>query len=144
MPSLVETGSAVLKEKIFKLCQCIFRYFILSTLVRGVALYLNKLEFPLPKDPLCRVWLKLAQRFWRREFNFSYLIIISPWKRVQPFNKFEDLSPKVPCAKFSCNWHGGSGEVDHSLNVVKTFLLFRNYLPLEKGLALHLNKHESP
>jgi hypothetical protein len=25
-------------------------------------------EFPLPKDALCQVWLKLAQWFWRRRF----------------------------------------------------------------------------
>ena len=24
------------------------------------------------------------------------------------------------------------------------FSLFRNYLPLERGVALHLNKHDSP
>ena len=29
-------------------------------------------------------------------------------------------------------------------NFVNVFLLFRNYFPLEKGGALHLNKHESP
>ena len=27
---------------------------------------------------------------------------------------------------------------------VNVFLLFRNYLPLEKGMALHLNNHEFP
>ena len=31
-----------------------------------MALYLQKLEFPSPKDALCKVWLKLAQQFWRR------------------------------------------------------------------------------
>ena len=30
------------------------------------------------------------------------------------------------------------------LNFVNVFSLFRNYLPLEKGGALHLNKHEYP
>ena len=30
------------------------------------------------------------------------------------------------------------------LNFVNVFSLFRNYLPLEKGRALHLNKLESP
>ena len=28
----------------------------------------NKLEFPLSKDALCKVWLKLAQQIWRRRF----------------------------------------------------------------------------
>ena len=34
------------------------------------ALHLKKLESPSPKDALCQVWLKLAQWFWRRFFNF--------------------------------------------------------------------------
>ena len=32
----------------------------------GVALHLNNLESFSPKDPLCHVWLKLAQWFWSR------------------------------------------------------------------------------
>ena len=40
------------------------------------------------------------------------------------------------------NWSNGSWEKDFFLNYVNIFLLFRNYLPLEKGGALHLNKLE--
>ena len=58
----------------------------------------NKLEFPLPKDALCQVWLKLAQWFWRRR----------------------------------------------CLNFVNVYLLLHYYLPLEKGMSLHLNKLEFP
>jgi hypothetical protein len=36
-----------------------------------LALYLNNLEFPLPKDDLYQVLLKLAYWFWRRLF-FQY------------------------------------------------------------------------
>ena len=55
-----------------------------------LALYLNNLEFPLPKDDLCQVWLKLACWFWRRRFlkifNIFYsFVIISPWRREIPF-----------------------------------------------------------
>ena len=63
-----------------------------------MVLHLNKLEFPSPKDALCRVWLKLAKGFWRRRY-----------------------------------W-----------NFVSVFSLFRNYLPLEKGVAFHLYKLEFP
>ena len=35
-------------------------------LAKGMVLYLNKLESPLPIDDLCQVWLNLAQWFWRR------------------------------------------------------------------------------
>ena len=41
------------------------------------------------------------------------------------------------------DWLSGSGEEDF-LNFVNVFSLFRNYLPLEKGGALHLNKLEFP
>ena len=34
-------------------------------LKKCMPLNLNKFEFPLPKNTLCHVWLKLAQRFWR-------------------------------------------------------------------------------
>ena len=34
----------------------------------SIVLHLNKLEFPLPKDAICQVWLKLAEWFWRRRF----------------------------------------------------------------------------
>ena len=48
------------------------------------------------------------------------------------------------CAKFGWNWHSGSGKEDLKKKIVNVFLLFHNYLPLEKGRALHLNKIESP
>ena len=38
-----------------------------------VALYLNKLESPLPKEVLCQVWLNLARWFWRfRQYIFAF------------------------------------------------------------------------
>ena len=46
------------------------------------------------------------------------------------------------CAKFGWNKPSGSGE--EFFNFVNVFSLFRNYLPLEKGGVLHLNKLESP
>ena len=73
-------------------------FVIISPLDKGVALHLNKLEFPSPKDALCRVCLKLAQCILIRRF----------------------------------------------LNVVNVFSLFRNYLPLETDMVLHMNKLESP
>jgi hypothetical protein len=63
-----------------------------------LALYLNKLEFPSPKNNLYQVWLKLACWFWRRWF----------------------------------------------LKIFNVFLLFRYYLPLERGYPLTVNKLESP
>ena len=67
------------------------------SLEKGVALHLNKILFPLSKDALCQVWMKLAQWFWRRRF----------------------------------------------LNMFNIILHFY-YIPLEKGMTFHLNKHKSP
>ena len=50
-----------------KLVELFWRRIFLHFVPLGT-LYLNKLEFPSPKDVLCQVWLKLVQRFWRRRF----------------------------------------------------------------------------
>ena len=43
-------------------------------LKKGVALHLNKLESPSPRDTLCHVWLKLAQWFWRKRWKCEMFI----------------------------------------------------------------------
>ena len=58
-------------------------------------------------------------------------------------NKFESPSPKDVLCQVWLNCISGSGEEDF-FNFVNVFSLFRNYLPLEKNGALHLNKVESP
>ena len=60
MPKLVQMTSVGL-EKIFKCLQCISN--IICPLKKGVAPHLYKLEFPLPKNVLCKIWLKLALWF---------------------------------------------------------------------------------
>ena len=48
------------------------------------------------------------------------------------------------CVKFACKWPSGSGEEDINFVNLKVFLLFRYYLPSEKGMAFHFNKLEFP
>jgi hypothetical protein len=49
---------------------CVFLLFLYYLpLERGYPLLLSKIKFPLPKDNLCQVWLKLAQWFWKRFLN---------------------------------------------------------------------------
>ena len=74
----------------------------------------------------------------RRKKNIIKLMIIY-WF----FKKLESLSSKDACAKIDWNWLSGSGE-EEFFNFVNVFSLFLNYLPLEKGGALHLNKVEYP
>ena len=53
-------------------------------LKKCMPLNLNKFEFPLPKNTLCHVWLKLAQRFWR---SFSKIVNIFPFLLLSPLKK---------------------------------------------------------
>ena len=62
--SLTETGSLEEDFSNFNIIFSLFHYYL--PLEKAMVLYLNKLEFPPPKDALCQVWLKLAQWFWRR------------------------------------------------------------------------------
>ena len=52
----------------------LFCYYL--PLEKDVALHLNKRESPSSKDPLCQVWMKLAQWFWRRNFLNIFNIIL--------------------------------------------------------------------
>jgi hypothetical protein len=64
-----EIGTVVLEKKIFKKNSSVFllfRYYL--PLEKGYPLHMNNSESPLPKDDLYKVWLKLAQWFWRRRF----------------------------------------------------------------------------
>ena len=45
------------------------KYFCNFVIEKALALHLNKLEFPLLKNDLCQVWLKLAWWFWRRRWK---------------------------------------------------------------------------
>ena len=59
-------------EEDFIILSMYFRYLvIISPWKKGVALHLNKLESPPPKNALCQILLKFVPWFWRREFlNF--------------------------------------------------------------------------
>jgi hypothetical protein len=68
------------------------------TFEEGLALYLNKLEFPSPKDNLYQVWFNLACWFWRRRFlkNFSAFSLFSyylPLERGYPLSLNKLKSP---------------------------------------------------
>ena len=52
--------------------------------------------------------------------------------------KLNPLYAWLVCAKFSSNSLSGSGD-----NFLISIMYFRNYLPLEEGMALHLNTFES-
>ena len=91
-------------------------------LEKGLALHLNKLEFPLPKHALFQIWLKFAMRICCKEDSktlsmyFRYFVIISLWKKAWPFIELtwfpNYLCANMPCAKCGCNWSISSAEED--------------------------------
>ena len=100
------------------------------------------------KDACAKIGWNWLGGSWEEDFlisslYFRYFVIISPWKRAGPviWTNLNPLHPRMLCAKFGWNWPSGSGE---DFNFVNVLLLFCNYLPLEKGGALHLNKLKSP
>ena len=128
-------------------------YFAISLLSphwkKGVTLHLNKLEFPTPNDDLCQVWLKLAQWLLRRRF-LNFINVFSLFRYYLPLekgvvlhlSKLEFPSPKdalcLVWLKLALLF------LRRFLKFVNVFSLFRYYLPLEKGVTLHLYKLEFP
>ena len=123
---------------------------IINFIIINCFLIWRNLNHPhLLKDALCQDWLKLAQWFWRREFLnfvnvFSLFCNYLPLEKdgARHLNKLESPSPKVALWQVwlkLAQWFWR-----RFLNFVKVFSLFRNYLPLEKDRAIHLNQLESP
>ena len=81
--SLVEIGPVVLEKKNFKCCQCIISSPYYLPLEKSLILHLNIFEFPLPKDVLCQVCLKLAQYFWRRQQKWEKITTMTTTTRTR-------------------------------------------------------------
>ena len=119
---------------------------IIFLLEKDAALPLTKLISPSPKDALCQVWLKLAQRFWRRfvSMYFYYYVIFPLEKDVDlHLNKFVYSSPRDALCQVRLKL------VQQFLRRrffkrVDTFLLYIFLIPLEKDIALHSKKFGSP
>jgi hypothetical protein len=68
--NMSSSSSVVLERKKIKWPHPIFAFCNYLSFEEDIALNLNNLEFPLPKEYLYQVWLKLACWFWRRR-NFK-------------------------------------------------------------------------
>ena len=91
-----------------------------------MALQLKMLGTPLSKDIFCQVWLKLAQRFWKKRYlNFvnvfllfrNYLHLANGMSLH--LNKLKSTIPKTFCAKFCWNSPSGYG-VDENVKFLQT------------------------
>ena len=100
---------------------------------KGLALHLNKIEFPLPKNTLYQVWLILVLWFWRRRFLnivnvLSLICNYLPWKGVWSLTS----PPHMLCAKYDWNWPSGSGEEDENMESLQTDGCTTDNRPSEK------------
>jgi hypothetical protein len=66
--NMSSSGSVIYEKKIFKWPHPIFAFCDYLPFEKDLALDLYNFEFPLPKDDLYQVLLKLACWFWRRFF----------------------------------------------------------------------------
>ena len=87
-------------EEEFKISSMYFCYLVIILLGKGQGPLFEKIESPSPKDGLYQVWLKLAQWFWRRFFNFVNVFLLFgnnlPLEKggALHLNKLESPSPK--------------------------------------------------
>ena len=101
---------------------------------------------------MCQVWLKLAQWFLRSRFlKFINVFSLFPYYplgiekgRVLHSNKLESSSPKAALCQVWLKLALWFLLIRRYFKFVNVFSLFLYYLHLEKGLALHLSKLESP
>ena len=90
-------------------------------------------------------WPSSSEERIFKYFQYHFTIsLLSPLRKGFGAFIWTNLNPlyiRMICAKFGWNLTSGSGE--YFFNIFNRILHFCYYLPLEKGVALHLNKLES-
>ena len=152
VPCLVETGSVLVQKKILNSVNLFLLFLKYLPLGMGRALIWTNLNPLHPRKGCVKIVWKLVQWFLRRRFlNYMYINVFLLFRNYLPLergralhlNKLESYSPEDDLCQICLKlipWFLRR----RFLNFVNVFLLFRNYLPLEKGWGLHLNKLESP
>ena len=101
MLSLVEIDPVVLGGRYLNFVNVFSLFRNDLPLENDVALHLEKLESPPPKDALCQVWLKLNQWYWRRRFvnvvNVFSLLLNHP--TMEKSVTLHSNKPKSPSPK---------------------------------------------
>ena len=120
--SFVEIGLGTLGKNIFlNIFNWIIYFCYYLPLEKGVALQMNKLEPPLPKDDLGQVWSKLALCYWRRKLlnvcnrilHLCYYLHLEKGMALL-LHKFEShlLKNDLCQVKFGLNWPSVTGKED--------------------------------
>ena len=109
VPSLGQTDSVFLEKKIVLVTKRMQFHIVslLSPIRKKSGLFFNKVEFVLPKNALCQVWLKLAHSSGEKNtMHFHYVAIILYREVVLHLNKRKSHSPihqLILCTKFGWN-----------------------------------------
>ena len=109
-------------EEDFKISSMYFHYFvIISPWKRAGPFIWTKFNLPHPRMLCAKFgwnWLSGSgeENFLILSMYFHYFVIISPWKRAEPFiwTNLDPLHPRMLCANFDWNWLSNSGEEDFS------------------------------
>ena len=91
----VEFGTYLRRRSFFYVIESFSLFRLNLPLEKGVAPYLNKLKFPLPKDALGLIYLKLAQWFWIGRF----LNVVNVFSLLSPLEKCVAITA-IKCANF--------------------------------------------
>jgi hypothetical protein len=117
--SLIKFGLLVLEKKILKNFQYIFTLSLLSPLGERLSPSFEQTWYPLPKNDLCQVRLKLAQWFSSRRFlndatPFLHFCDYLPFEEdlALYLSKLKFSLTRIICTKFDWIWPSGSGEQD--------------------------------
>ena len=106
----------------------LFRYHL--PLEKGVALYLNKLKIPFTQEwivtSLVEIGTVVLEKtiFNFRQCIFRFFVIISPWKRVWPFN-WTILNPHHPRMLYTkFEWYRPSGSGDEFFKISSMYFRY--------------------
>jgi hypothetical protein len=130
------SGSVVVEKKIFKWPLPILYFCDYLSFEEDLALKLNNLESPLPKDNLYQVWLKLACWFWR-----SFFFNINTGTYGFSYCGLTRTPGTMMWTILNLNFHVN---ITYSGSMALTPPHFCNYFPFEEDLAFNLNNLEFP
>ena len=98
---------------------------------------------PLHPTMLCaEIWLKLAQRFWRRRI-LNFVNVFSLFRYYLPLEKCWALHLNKHCAKFGWNWPSDSGEEDFLISSLsfRYFVLISPWTKVGPFIWTNLSPH---
>ena len=136
LKKMLKSGPVVLEKKVFRCCH----YIHVTPLKKNVTVwrksnYLHCIVNTSFGEGNSSFFVVLA----KKSMQLSIFSIYLHSKQMWPFilTNLKSIQPQMLCVKFGWNRPSGSVEEDFKMSSI-FFMLFRYYLPLEKGTALYL------